>query len=328
VDADDDGTGEGRIGGKHAGRNLRGGSFEGLTLDGADFQGSDIRGADFRGASLVGVSFRDARLGVRPLVGWLLLLVAIVVCGAAGVATGLFAENVRQRLADPDWDDVANGASMVALVVIFVVTLVVKGISKALLVTGAALALAVVVNTVANLVWDDVDWSGGLRAIGLLLAFGLAVLAGVLGRAVGGTLGAWAIAIVAALGGLAAGRRSASTGSGPAAEQTAPTDRSCSRTPRPSVISCNTPPVRSCSTALTTPPSPTRCCDSPCTSNRSGRWTATAPWAETWPQGSGRPANTLTHEPARNRQLRCRSRCHSCSRLSPPLFRRWVTPLP
>jgi hypothetical protein len=177
VDADDDGTGEGRIGGKHAGRNLRGGSFEGLTLDGADFQGSDIRGADFRGASLVGVSFRDARLGVRPLVGWLLLLVAIVVCGAAGVATGLFAENVRQRLADPDWDDVANGASMVALVVIFVVTLVVKGISKALLVTGAALALAVVVNTVANLVWDDVDWSGGLRAIGLLLAFGLAVLA-------------------------------------------------------------------------------------------------------------------------------------------------------
>ena len=46
----------------------------------------------------------------------------------------------------------------------------------------------------------------GLPMIGLLLLFGPAAVAGILGRVVGGAFGAGAIALVAVLGGLAAGR--------------------------------------------------------------------------------------------------------------------------
>ena len=42
--------------------------------------------------------------------------------------------------------------------------------------------------------------------IGLLLMFGPATVAGILGRVVGGVFGSWAIAIVSVTGGLAAGR--------------------------------------------------------------------------------------------------------------------------
>ncbi len=190
----------------YSGKDLRGCSFRGQSLDGANFERADVRGADFSGSHLAGASFRGARIGVRPLVGASVLGLSLILCLAAGVAIGYFASDVRDRVGDSNWDGVAGGISMIVVTVVFVVALLFPGVSRAFRIAASVLALAIVGNVVANYIWDDVDVDSLLSGLGLLLGFALAVLTGVLGRVVGGTFGAWSIAIVALLGGLAAGR--------------------------------------------------------------------------------------------------------------------------
>lgn len=191
----------------YRGRDLRGASFRNRDLTGADFRGADVRGANFSDARLVGASFTGARIGVRPFAGAAILALALAASVAAGIMVGYFADTVRNQAAASDWRDVVGGWLLVLVVLVFLGSFIVKGIRQAVWVTLIVLGAVLVID--AALVYSAAGElrflnAGGL--IGLLLLFGLAALAGVLGRIVGGVFGVWAIGVVALVGGLAAGR--------------------------------------------------------------------------------------------------------------------------
>lgn len=189
------------------GRDLRGESFRDRDLTGADFTGSDVRGADFGNARLVDAKFTDALLGVRPLTGGLILSAAFIVAVAAGIMIGFFANTIRTGITASDWRDNLGSWLLLTLAAVFFGFLIAKGLRHAL--WASLIALIVVVAGDFILVYSvagELRLLNALRLLGVLLAFGLAALAGVLGRIVGGAFGAWAIGLVAVLGGIAAGR--------------------------------------------------------------------------------------------------------------------------
>jgi hypothetical protein len=187
------------------GQDLRGASLADANLDGADFTGADVRGADFTNAGLTAADFTDCRIGVKPLAGALILLAAMLVSVAAGVVVGLLADGMRQRLTSSEWQDLWGGMLLLALIASFFYLLVKHGIARALklfLIVVVAVALDLIVVTI----FGEPRYRSTLPVVGLLLLFGPAAVAGILGRVVGGVFGGWAIAIVSVTGGLAAGR--------------------------------------------------------------------------------------------------------------------------
>lgn len=188
-------------------QNLRGRSFAGEELNGADFTASDLRGADFSHASLVGANFTDARMGIRPIAAIVLLAAAIVVSIVAGLAIGAFAETTREQAQSSDWRDVFASALLIFVAVSFLAILMIKGASKALrsflILLGAIVLLDFVVVFVLA---GEIRFRNAVSLLALIILFVPAAISGILGRLVGGTFGAWAIALVAVIGGLAAGR--------------------------------------------------------------------------------------------------------------------------
>jgi hypothetical protein len=187
-------------------------SFRGRSLDGAEFAGADVRGADFTGASLRSASFRDARLGVAPRVGVVMLGLAILATIAAGLAIGWSVDQTRNRLSAEQWDEVAEGGTIVVVLVVLVVLVFWRGFDLAIRIGAVFYVLAVALNIVANFIWDEVEWLVVLRATALVVFIVFAIATGMLGRVVGGVFGAWSIAIVAILGGLASGRAEGGVG--------------------------------------------------------------------------------------------------------------------
>lgn len=189
------------------GRDLRGTSFRSQDLTEADFSDSDVRGADFSDARLVRAKFTGARIGVRPITAALILVAALAASVAAGVMVGYFADTIRNRAVASDWRDVLSGWLLVIVVVVFFGFLILKGVRQAVRAALIVLVVALVVDVILVVsIAGEVRFLNAAWLIGLLLLFGLASLAGVLGRIVGGTFGAWAIGFVAVLGGIAAGR--------------------------------------------------------------------------------------------------------------------------
>ena len=189
------------------GRDLRGGSFCDRNLSGADFSHADLRGADFTGATLARADFTNARLGVRPLVGAAMLVAALVVSIGAGVLVGYYADLVRTTAGSEDWRDQLAAWTLVAVVVLFLALLIGRGARFATLVTAITLALVVAGDVaIVFTVEGEIRYLFAVRLVGFLVLAALAALAGVLGRIVGGAFGAWALALVAVIGGLAAGR--------------------------------------------------------------------------------------------------------------------------
>ena len=188
-------------------RILKGRLFRSMQLDGADFSGADVRGADFSNASLVGADFTNARIGVRPFTAFVILAVALVVSIAAGVAIGLLAETAREKATASDWRDVFGAVLLIATVLLFFGYLVVKGISQALRVFLRAVVIVIVVDfAIVFVLAGEVRFAHAFPIIILLVLLLPAATAGILGRIVGGTFGAWGIGFVAVIGGLAAGR--------------------------------------------------------------------------------------------------------------------------
>jgi len=189
------------------GQDLRGKSFQGAKLDGVDFTAADVRGADFSEANLVDANFTNARIGVRPATAALILVGALVVSIAAGVAIGALAESAREQVTSSDWRDKFGAALLVAAALILFGYMIVKGISQAprtflaVVVTIVAVDFAVVFVFAA-----EIRYRRALPIIGLLVLLLPAAIAGILGRVVGGTFGTWSIGFVAVIGGLAAGR--------------------------------------------------------------------------------------------------------------------------
>ena len=190
----------------YSGQDLRGESFVGASLDGADFSGADVRAADFSGASLVDADFTNARIGVKPLTGALILAVAMLVSIAAGVVVGLLAAGMEQRITSAEWQDLLGGIVLLVLIVLFFTVLIKHGIVRALKIFLLVVVVVVALDLIVVLIFGDPRYRDGLPVIGLLLMFGPAAIAGILGRVVGGVFGGWAIALVSVIGGLAAGR--------------------------------------------------------------------------------------------------------------------------
>ena len=188
------------------GHDCRGRSFRRAKLDGADFTEADLRGADFTEASLVEADFTDAHIGVKPLAGALILVVAVFVSIAAGVVVGLLADGMRQRITSSEWQDLLGGILLLALIALFFYVLMKDGIQRALKTFFIVVFIAVALDFIVVAIFGELRFRQSLPVIGLLLLFGPAAVAGVLGRVVGGVYGTSAIAIVSVAGGLAAGR--------------------------------------------------------------------------------------------------------------------------
>ena len=185
----------------YAGQDLRGKSFAGAALDGAD-----VRATDFSGASLVDADFTNARIGVKPLVGVLILIAAMLVSIVAGVVVGFLAQGMRERLTSAEWQRLIGGIILLSLVIAFLYFLVKQGMVRALKVFFIATVVVVGIDFIVILIFGEPHYRDSLPVIGLLLLFGPAAVAGIMGRVVGGVFGTWAIAIVSVAGGLAAGR--------------------------------------------------------------------------------------------------------------------------
>lgn len=190
----------------YSGQDLRGESFAGASLDGADFSGADVRAADFSGASLVDADFTNARIGVKPLAGALILIAAMLVSVLAGVVVGLLADGMEQRITSAEWQNLIGGIALLALIVLFFYMLLKHGIVRALKRFLVVVIIAVALDLIVVTIFGEPRYRDGLPVIGLILLFGPAAVAGIMGRVVGGVFGSWAIAIVSVIGGLAAGR--------------------------------------------------------------------------------------------------------------------------
>jgi len=188
------------------GQKPEGVDFSGKSLRGADFSGSDLRGADFTGADLRDASFREVKFGLRPRVGVMILGVGILIAIAAGVVIGLVVVEIRNDATADEWDRVAAGGSLGFLILLFLGLVFWKGFDVAIRVVVVAYVLVAAVNVVANLIWEDFEWFALARGTALVVVVVLAVTAGLLGRVIGGVFGAWSVAIVAILGGLATGQ--------------------------------------------------------------------------------------------------------------------------
>ena len=181
-------------------------SFRGQELDGASFARADLRGADFGDASLVNADFTDARVGLSPLLGFGLLVAAIVLAAMAGGVIGWMATETRSRVFSGEWQPVMVGSMITVLTLVLFGFAIAKGLYgavKAFIVTF--LVLLVVDITVAAL-FGEVNLGLMARTLGLVVLFALALFAGILARMVGGAFSPIAITVVAVIGGIAAGR--------------------------------------------------------------------------------------------------------------------------
>jgi hypothetical protein len=186
--------------------NGSGGSQPGQDLEGADFSDKDLRGVDFAGANVRSANFRDATFGVEPRIGVMLLGIGLLISVGAGVAIGWSVDGLRHRISADQWDEVAEGSSMAVILVVLVAVIIWRGFDLAFKVVVAVYFALLVINVVANLIWDEVEYVRTLRATAIVIFLVLAVAAGIFGRVVGGVFGSWSTAMVAVLGGLASGR--------------------------------------------------------------------------------------------------------------------------
>jgi hypothetical protein len=183
--------------------SLRGRSLVGAQLSAVSLAGSDLRGTDFSGADLHGADLSHARSGMSR--SWAAIVAAgAFVCSigiglAAGVCTrylhALHSSDER-RLRVAAW-------FVTAMLLVFVVAGIVKGLAYAVRVvlpTSAAIAAVV---AVAAIVTGVGTGKGALVALVFLAFVALVVALSVLVRAVAGTEGRVIFALVAITGGLA-----------------------------------------------------------------------------------------------------------------------------
>ena len=190
----------------HGDEDLRRKSFASQSLQSANFAGADLRGTDFTEADLSHADLRNARLGITPAVAAGILVGALALSVAFGVVAGLAIDAVRDRLYGEGWERTSSAAGILIILVVFVVVMFWKGIDAAIKTFVWTFAVVFAASLVVRLIWGQVDVAVAARGVGLVMVLGLAVLAGIVGRVVGGSLGAWGIALVAVLSGLAAGR--------------------------------------------------------------------------------------------------------------------------
>ena len=165
------------------------GGYRGSKLDGSDFTSLDLRGADFTGASLREAVFVDAQLGVSPRVGVFLYGSAIAFAVLAGASIGWALRNTMNRLGAEEWDQIAEGVILVLVLLALVGVTIWKGFDVSLRVAGIGYVTLAILAVVANLLWEEVEWIALARATVVVVFLILGIVAGVLGRVIGGYFG-------------------------------------------------------------------------------------------------------------------------------------------
>ncbi|MGI9613551.1 MAG: pentapeptide repeat-containing protein, partial [Acidimicrobiales bacterium] len=152
-------------------------SYRGRSLEHADFSGTDLRGVDFSDASLRSASFRNATFGVAPRVGIVMLAIAVVAAIVAGFVIGLAVAETRDQLSAAEWDEVAGGGTIGLVLIMLIALIFWRGFDVALKVVAIVYPVILVLNIVANLVWDEVEWLVALRVTGVIVfaVFAIAV---------------------------------------------------------------------------------------------------------------------------------------------------------
>ena len=146
------------------------------------------------------------RSGCPPRVGAVILGVALLAAIACGLAIGWAVNQVRDRFTSDEWDQVTEGASLGFTLLLLVGLIVWKGFDVAIKVVAVVYVALVAILVVANLIADDFEWLALVRATALIVFLMLAIVAGMLGRVVGGVFGIWSVVLVAVFGGLATGQ--------------------------------------------------------------------------------------------------------------------------
>jgi len=184
----------------------RGKSFRGRALQGADFGGEDLRGVDFTGANLRSANFRDARVGPKLWIGAAILSTAMAAAVGAGVLIGLAVEGTRGRLSSGNPDEIMVAGVVIATLVVLVAMIVWRGFGSAFKVAAIVYVGLVAGTIMANLVWEDVEWQGVIRATLVILALVLGIWAGVISHLMVGLFGRWSLAGMTVLGAFASGQ--------------------------------------------------------------------------------------------------------------------------
>lgn len=99
-----------------------------------------------------------------------------------------------------------GGITIVFLTLVLFGFLLAKGLDDAARAFAVAFVIALAIILVVDLVYGEVHVGVLARTVGLMTLFGLAVVAGILARMVGGEFGPFIIVVVALIGGMAAGR--------------------------------------------------------------------------------------------------------------------------
>jgi hypothetical protein len=194
------------VGADHRGAKLRGADLSGAQLAGADFREADLRGADLSGANLAGADFRDSRVGLRPMATVALYGAALLVGVLAGAATGKAAEVIRDRLATWQWQDVMTGGATLVVVLLFLGAWLLRGPRVALATLVIALLVAALGSWVVASVFGEARLDVWIQFVALVLVVATALMAGIMGRVLGGAWGQAGIIVVALTAGLVAGR--------------------------------------------------------------------------------------------------------------------------
>ena len=143
-------------------------------------------------ADLSNANFRTARLGVSPAAGAMILVASLLLSTAFGAVAGLAIDAVRDRLYGPGWERPSSAAGILIILIVFVAVMFWKGIDAAIRTYLWTFAAVFTASLVVRLIWGEVDMTVAARGVGLVLVLGLAVISGIVGRVVGGSLGAWA----------------------------------------------------------------------------------------------------------------------------------------
>jgi hypothetical protein len=190
--------------------DARAADFSDADLAGALFGATDLRGADLSRADLSGADLSTARLGLDTPVKLVLFGFALLVAAAAGVMVGAVAEWLREEFLDAGWYALAQGLSAALLLIVFLAGLIAGGLPLALRVFFVVLSILLMAGWLIGGIMGAYRLEVAAQLVGMILLVTAAIVAGLLGRVVAGTMGGAAIMIVA----LGAGVITGETGGG------------------------------------------------------------------------------------------------------------------
>lgn len=184
---------------------LRGKSFRGCNLSGVDFTGADIRGADFSGANLAGADFSQTNAGLQRRWAILLMILTLTLAALSGFLAAVGGSLVGVLLLDNNRENLYVGIVCVAVITIFFLITVRRGIATAF----GFLAFFVTCAGIAAVGWAGVvavTWAGEATTTGAMeIAANVAVIVSGILAVLGIIAGTVAIAGTVTLAGAIAG---------------------------------------------------------------------------------------------------------------------------